>query len=391
MYIHVLYTSLSYSDQSHGVRVAAEISKRDRWSATGVEKNTLMSSREVASHINQGCTNKNLSTSPRSRYSFNRNHQDTWILTTWRTTHHFFKENFGTHLAAHHCEPTMNFFLPLHCVSPRCLCPLSVFHQAPGGVSPANFLQIFRGIWGKRRSWSFGDKKLDQLETTPWEKKQPWSFLEALVNYHSPTPPPPLRLRLPAPGQTAKLKDSRFGNPPIFPVWDPQPVAVQQDLNRATPQQIKASKDRKDCHSTHFPPITTGFSPWIPQESAWIPHESSHESHSSSSSSSESYSSPPMSPKFMSPKPGIFRATEFRGWGCWLPKCPTKSKQKYRKGSAPSKFHALLFPSSSSSESCHLFQSTLRSGLHKDVRCRCIESPTECSCYRGHQNKHIVM
>lgn len=180
MYIQVLYTSLSYSDQSHGVRVAAEISKRDRWSATGVEKNTLMSSREVASHINQGCTNKNLSTSPRSRYSFNRNHQDTWILTTWRTTHHFFKENFGTHLAAHHCEPTMNFFLPLHCVSPRCLCPLSVFHQAPGGVSPANFLQIFRGFEAKEglevlgiKSWinwkqPHGKKNNHGLFWRPW-------------------------------------------------------------------------------------------------------------------------------------------------------------------------------------------------------------------------------
>lgn len=98
------------------------------------------------------------------------NHQDTWILSTWRTTPHFFKENFGTHLAAHHCEPTINFFLPLHCVSPRCLCPLSAFHQAPGG---GFHQQIFRGIWGKRRSWilKFWDKKIDQLETTPWEKK----------------------------------------------------------------------------------------------------------------------------------------------------------------------------------------------------------------------------
>ena len=202
MYIQVLYTSLSYSDQSHSVRVAAEISKRDRWSATGVEKNTLMSSREVASHINQGCTNKNLSTSPRSRYSFNRNHQDTWILTTWRTTHHFFKENFGTHLAAHHCEPTMNFFLPLHCVSPRCLCPLSAFHQAPGG---GFHQQIFRGIWGKRRSWilKFWDKKFDQLETTPWEKKHKKTTYGLFGKLQ--TGPPPLRLRLPAPGQTAMV------------------------------------------------------------------------------------------------------------------------------------------------------------------------------------------
>ena len=122
----------------------------------------------------------------------------------------------------------------------------------------------------------------------------------------------------------------------------------------------------KNCHSTHFPPITTGFSPWIspriPMNSPWIPHES----HSSSSSSSESYSSPPMSPKFMSPKPGIFRATEFRGCVVGFQNAQQNPSKYTGKGSAPSKFHALLFPSSSSSESCHLFQSTLRSGLHKD-------------------------